>query len=107
MHQKRGLRPKPVPGQGCPSLKLRLSKKRTSKFGRAITKAGHDMISLRCESDKNFRSFSALYTLMYVFLFFLQGSIPIMFLKVAQVSYNNNEKPDQSARLISMGSLCN
>ena len=25
MPQKRGLRPKPVPGRGCPSLKLRLS----------------------------------------------------------------------------------
>ena len=31
-------------------------------------------------------------------LFFV-GSIPIMFLQVAQASYNNNEKPDQSAVL--------
>ena len=30
---------------------------------------------------------------------FFVGSIPIMFLQVAQASYNNNEKPDQSAVL--------
>ena len=33
------------------------------------------------------------------FFFFFVGSLPIMFLQVAQASYNNNEKPDQSAVL--------
>ena len=31
--------------------------------------------------------------------FFFLGSIPTIFLQVAQASYNNNEKPDQSAVL--------
>ena len=33
------------------------------------------------------------------FFYFFVGSFPIMFLQVAQASYNNNEKPDQSAVL--------
>ena len=32
MPQKRGLRPKPVPGRGCPSLKLRLSSRNKYPF---------------------------------------------------------------------------
>ena len=34
-----------------------------------------------------------------IHLIFFLGSIPIMFLQVAQASYNNNEKPDKSAVL--------